>query len=398
MNLPGIENIEWSAEDKVLMRVDFNVPLDSEGNVSDDTRIRSALPSIKYLTEKGCNLILCSHLGRPNGVPTEKFTLFPVAKRLQELLNEDVIFINKNTGPTALNAVKNLTSGQVAVIENLRFNNGEKSNNPHFVKELAKLGTAYVNDAFGVLHRKHASVCGLAKSFDKKAVGFLIEKEHKALNSLFESDKKPMTAILGGSKVSDKIILMENLTHHASDIIIGGAMAYTFLKAMGKPVGQSKVETSKLEIAEQLIEKAQMRDVTLHLPIDHVTTKYFSEDAEAEIHEEIPEDQLGMDIGPKTIEAYAKVLSKAKSVFWNGPMGVFEWSHFSNGTKSIADELTQLEAYTVIGGGDSAAAVHKFGRADGIDHISTGGGASLALLEGDILPGLAAFVKKGGRK
>lgn len=391
MSLPSIDQLEWSADDIILTRVDFNVPFEN-GSITDDTRIRAALPTIRYLTEKGATIVLCTHLGRPGGKPTPELSVRPIAEHLRTLLEKEVIFVDQNIGSTAKAAIEHRGTAQIIVLENLRFDRGEKKNTPFFAKALANLANAYVNDAFGVLHRAHGSVCGAAELFSKKAVGFLIQKEYDSLTKLF--DQKPMMAVLGGAKVSDKIGLMENLIDCCSDIFVGGAMAYTFLKAQGIEVGVSRVEEDKLSLALDLLRLAELNKVQIHLPCDHVTIAKFDKEAPTSIHEQIPIDQMGVDIGPATIEQFTSLLANAKSVFWNGPMGVFEWEPCANGTKSIANTLGTIDAYAVVGGGDSAAATHKFGLADKIDHVSTGGGASLAFLEGEILPGVQVFMEK----
>ena len=389
MSLPSLESIAWGEEDIVLVRVDFNVPLD-EGKVADDTRIRAALPTIQFLLEKGCTLVLCSHLGRPGGEVDPVYTLKPVAEHLRNLLSQEILFVDQLKSLSSILELRGET--KIILLENLRFHKGEKKNTPEFSQRLAKSANAYVNDAFGVLHRAHASVAGAANLFEKKAVGFLIQKEYDALSKLFL--EKPMMAVLGGAKVSDKILLMENLIEHCSDIVIGGAMAYTFLKAKGIDVGKSRVETERLKLARDILRLAELKEVTIHLPCDHITIANFEEEAPISTLESIPEDQMGVDIGPKTIEAYTQCLAKAKTIFWNGPMGVFEWTSCETGTKSIAQVLAECEGYAVVGGGDSAAAASQFGYAEAINHVSTGGGASLAFLEGGTLPGIKTFVEK----
>ena len=391
MSLPSIDTIEWSADDIVLTRVDFNVPFE-DGHISDDTRIRAALPTLQYLIEKGATVVVCSHLGRPGGRTNPALSLKPVAEHLRTLLGKEVVFVDQNIGASAKAAIQNRGSAQVIVLENLRFDRGEKKNTPFFAKALAELANSYVNDAFGVLHRAHASVSGAAENFSKKAVGFLIQKEYTSLQKLF--NHTPMMAVLGGAKVSDKIGLMENLIDCCSDIFVGGAMAYTFLKAQGKEVGTSRVEENKLSLARDLLRLAELQEVQIHLPCDHTTIAEFSEDAATSVHEQIPSDQMGVDIGPATIKLFQERLQHAQSVFWNGPMGVFEWESCATGTKSIAETLSNIEAYAVVGGGDSAAATHKFGFAEKVDHVSTGGGASLAFLEGNVLPGVHVFMEK----
>ena len=391
MSLPSIHSIAWSEEDVVLVRVDFNVPLNEEG-VADDTRIQAALPTLQYLLDQGCTLVLCSHLGRPGGSPNKDFTLLPVATHLKSLLNQEVLFVDQTIGNTVSSAIEHRGNTKVIVIENLRFHKGEKKNLPDFSRSLAQLANAYVNDAFGVLHRSHASVAGVVKHFDKKAVGLLIQKEYEALNKIF--NEKPMMAILGGSKVSDKILLMQNLIEHCSDIFVGGAMAYTFLKAQGKAVGTSRVENDRLGLALDILRLAELKEVRIHLPCDHTTITDFDPQSPTETEESISEDRMGVDIGEKTRLQYTEILKTAKSIFWNGPMGVFEWESCVHGTLGIAQCLADIDGYTVIGGGDSAAAIKQFNLADRIDHVSTGGGASLAFMEGETLPGLKAFTEK----
>ena len=391
MSLPSLSSQEWSKEDVVLVRVDFNVPLNDEGEISDDTRVRAALPTLQYLLERECTLVVCSHLGRPKGTPNPAYTLKPVAEHLRTLLGQEVIFVDQTVGSAPKAALENRGSTQIILLENLRFQKGEKSNNSAFAKDLAHLANAYVNDAFGVLHRAHASVSAAAKLFKKKAVGFLIEKEYAALSKIY--DEKPMMAVLGGAKVSDKILLMESLIEQCNDIFIGGAMAYTFLRAKGIAVGTSRIEKDRIGLATDLLRLADLKNVNIHLPVDHITIETFDEAAPTEIEAVISENRMGVDIGPQTIEKYSLILKEAKSIFWNGPMGVFEWESCVTGTKSIAQTLCAIDGYTVVGGGDSAAAVQIFELADKIDHVSTGGGASLAFLEGEPLPGLKSFTE-----
>ena len=390
MSLPSLNTVDWNSDDVVFVRVDFNVPLEN-GIITDDTRITAALPTLQYLLDKGCTIVIGSHLGRPDGEPNPKYTLQPIAKHLSSLLETEVIFVDQCIGDTVKAAIENRGHAHVILLENLRYDAGEEKNAPGFSKALASLANAYVNDAFGVLHRAHSSVCGAAALFSKKAVGFLIQAEYDALSKLY--DDKPMMAVLGGAKVSDKIVLIESLIDNCTDIFIGGAMAYTFLRAKEIPVGISRIESDKLSLAKDLCRLAELKKVNIHLPIDHVTIAEFKETAAAEIHESIPADRMGVDIGPQTIAAYTQKLAEAKSIFWNGPMGVFEWESCAQGTKAIAQALVDVDGYAVVGGGDSAAAAQQFGFASSIDHVSTGGGASLAFLEGDVLPGVQVFME-----
>jgi phosphoglycerate kinase len=392
-NLPTIKDIDFSGE-RVLLRVDFNVPLDEEQNITDDTRIRAALPTIQHLLDQGASLVICSHLGRPKGTIVPQLSLEIVARHLQTLLERDILFVPDTIGKQAKTAAEALQPGEVLLVENLRFDPREKKDHGDFGTALAKLGTAYVNDAFGVLHRKHASVHTVALRHTKRAVGFLIEKEYNALVKLLTEDVSPLVAVLGGAKVSDKLVLLENLSKHCSDLCIGGAMAYTFLKAKGLNVGKSRVESDKIGLAKEILKVCETHNVNVHLPVDHITAGEFSEQAEPLLCTEIPEDQMGLDIGPQTQKAFFDIIQTAGAIFWNGPMGVFEWDAFASGTKSVGEALVKSSGYSVVGGGDSAAASKEFGYDDDISHLSTGGGASLALLEGDPLPGLIAFTQK----
>ena len=390
-NLPTIKDIDFSGE-RVLLRVDFNVPLDADQNITDDTRIKAAIPTIEHLLEQGASLVICSHLGRPKGSVVPTLSLEVVARHLQMLLDKDVFFVPDIIGSQALTAAQALQPGDILMIENLRFDGREKKDQVDFAQGLAKLGTAYVNDAFGVLHRSHASVHTVALQHTKRAVGFLIEKEYNALVHLLKPESAPLVAVLGGAKVSDKLVLLENLSKHCSDLCIGGAMAYTFLKAKGMRVGKSRVEGDKIGLAKDILDICASSNVHVHLPIDHITATEFSESAKAFVCTEIGDDHMGLDIGPQTQALFNEKIKQAGSIFWNGPMGVFEWEQFSSGTKAIGESLAKSSGYSVIGGGDSAAASKEFGYDDDISHLSTGGGASLALLEGDPLPGLNAFL------
>ncbi|MFN3966807.1 MAG: phosphoglycerate kinase [Endomicrobiia bacterium] len=383
---------------RVLVRVDFNVPLDENQNITDDTRIRETLPTINYLREQNAKIILMSHLGRPKGKPEEKYSLKPVAKRLSELLNQEVKMapgcVDSETKKLALG----LAPKEILLLENLRFNPGEEKNDSAFASELASLGEVFVQDAFGTVHRAHASTEGVAKYLPSCA-GFLLEKELEYFSKVLEKPERTFVAILGGAKVSDKIMVIENLLNKVDALIIGGAMAYTFLKSKGIKIGKSLVENEKFEIATKLLKKAEEKNVRLFLPIDHVIADKISEDANSqETHGvEIPDNWIGVDIGHMTINRIAPVIMQAKTIVWNGPMGVFEIEKFSIGTKKIAEivaNATKNGAVSIIGGGDTVSAVKKAGVQDKISHISTGGGASLELLEGKILPGIAVLPEK----
>lgn len=379
---------------KVLVRCDFNVPLDENQNITDDRRIRSSLPTIQYLIEEGARVILMSHLGRPKGEANPKFSLLPVANRLSELLEKEVVFAKDDLviSQAVKDKIDELKDGDVALLENTRFRKEEEKNDENFAKELASLGEIYVNDAFGTSHRAHASNVGVS-SYLPSAVGFLVEKEISIMGKALEDPERPFVAILGGAKVSDKIGVIENLLDKVDSILIGGGMAYTFLKAQGYEIGQSLLEEDKMDLALSLIEKAKDKGVKLLLPVDITIAKEFKNDTEIRIAgiDSIPEDWMGLDIGPKTLKLFSEEISKAKTVIWNGPTGVFEMENFSKGTYGIAKALVDSDATTIVGGGDSASAVEKAGYAAQITHVSTGGGASLELLEGKVLPGIAAI-------
>ncbi|MEG1469393.1 MAG: phosphoglycerate kinase [Anaerovoracaceae bacterium] len=381
---------------RVLVRCDFNVP-QKDGVITDDIRITAALPTINYLVENGAKVILMSHLGRPEGEANMKFTLKPVADRLSELLKQKITFIScdKVVDDKVKEAAFNLQDGQVMLLENVRFRKEETKNGADFAKELASLGEVFVQEAFGTAHRAHASTAGVA-DYLPAVSGFLIEKEVQFLGSAIENPERPFVAIMGGAKVGDKIPVIENLLKKVDVLIIGGGMAYTFFKAMGFEIGKSILDADNVLLAKELIEKAKTAGVDLMLPVDVIAAKEFSNDAEFAIYDrdKIPEDMMGLDIGPKTVEQLLVVLNKAKTVVWNGPVGVFEMPNFAQGTEAIAKALASSKAITVIGGGDSAAAVEQFGLADKMTHISTGGGASLEFLEGKILPGIAVIEDK----
>ncbi len=394
MNKKTIEDIAVAGK-KVLVRCDFNVPLDENKNITDENRLNGALPTIKYLVGQGAKVILCSHLGRPKGEFNEKYSLQPVAKRLSEMLGQEVKMAKDVIGDSAKELVAGLKDGEVMLLENVRYHKEEEKNDAEFSKKLAEFADVYVNDAFGTAHRAHASTAGVA-AYIPAVCGYLIQKEIEIMGGALSNPERPFVAILGGAKVSDKIGVIENLLEKVDYLIIGGGMAYTFLKAKGYEIGTSICEDEKLDLARSLMEKAQAKGVELLLPIENVCASEFSNDAERKIvpSDNIPSDFMGMDIGPKTIELFSEVITKAKTVIWNGPMGVFEFSNFAEGTKAVAKAVAESGAITIIGGGDSAAAVEQLGFADKMTHISTGGGASLEFLEGIELPGIAALNDK----
>lgn len=381
---------------RVLVRVDFNVPL-KEGKdgrliVSDDNRIRAAVPTIRAIIDRGGKAILVSHLGRPKGRPEPEFSLSPVAERLQELLGERVRFVSNTVGPAVEETVRSLPEGSVILLENTRFNAGETTNDPEFADRLARLADLYVNDAFGSAHRAHASTEGITHKVEQSAMGFLLQKEIEYLSKLVDEPEHPYVAVLGGAKVSDKIGVIENLVGHVDALLIGGAMSYTFLKAIGRRVGSSRVEDDKLDVAHDLYERAESKIV---LPSDHVIAQAIENDAERRtVRGDIPDGWMGLDIGPETIRTYRDHILKGRTVVWNGPMGVFEMPNFARGTFAVAEAMsdsTRRGALTVVGGGDSVAAIVQAGYADQVSHVSTGGGAMLEFLEGKTLPGIAAL-------
>lgn len=394
MNKKTIEDINVSNK-KVLVRVDFNVPLDDKGNVTDDTRIRAALPTIKYLLDNQAKVILMSHLGRPKGEFKPEFSLKPAAERLSELLGVDVTMAEDVIGDNAKKAVAEVKEGEVVLLENLRFHKEETKNDAEFAKALASFGDVYVNDAFGTAHRAHASTEGVAHYLPAVA-GYLINKELDVMGKALSNPERPFVAILGGAKVSDKIGVIENLIEKVDTLIIGGGMAYTFFKARGYEIGNSLLEADKVELAKALEEKAAAKGVKFLLPVDNVVAQEFKADAEHKVvdSDSIPVGWQGLDIGPKTRELFGEEIKNAKTVVWNGPMGVFEMPAFAKGTQAIAEYMSQCTGTTIIGGGDSAAAVQQMGYADKMTHISTGGGASLEFLEGKVLPGVAALNDK----
>jgi phosphoglycerate kinase len=393
--LASLSTSELSGK-RVLVRVDFNVPLDDQGNITDDTRIRAALPTIKHLTGNGSKVILASHFGRPKGKVNESMRLTPVAKRLSELLGQDVIKCDDCIGDAVAAAIAGMQNGQVALLENVRFYAEEEANDPEFSKKLASVADLYVNDAFGTAHRAHASTEGVTHYLNPSVAGLLIEKELEYLQNAIENPQRPLAAIVGGSKVSSKITVVETLLDKVDKLVIGGGMIFTFYKARGLNVGGSLVEDDFLELAKSLEAKAKEKGVKLLLPTDVVLADKFAPDANTQTVsvENIPDGWMGLDIGPDSVKMLQEELSSCKSVIWNGPMGVFEMDKFAAGTEGIARTLaglTKTGTCTIIGGGDSVAAVEKFGLADQMSHISTGGGASLELLEGKVLPGIAAL-------
>ncbi len=397
-NKKTIEDIDVSGK-RVIVRVDFNVPLDADRNITDDKRIVGALPTIKYLVEKGAKTILVSHLGRPKEGFEEKYSMKPTAARLGELLGKEVIMAKDVIGEDAKSKAASLKDGEVLMLENVRFHKEETKNDPAFVKELASLAEVFVNDAFGTAHRAHASTAGLA-DYLPAVSGFLIKKEIEFMGKALANPARPFVAILGGAKVSDKIAVIENLIDKVDTLIIGGGMAYTFLKAKGYHIGESICEDDKLELAKTLMAKAEAKGVNLMLPIGSMVAQEFKNDTEIKYvpSDAMPDGWMGMDIGSLTIEKFSKEIRKAKTVIWNGPMGVFEFPNFATGTKEIAKAVAESGALSIVGGGDSAAAVEQLGFADKITHISTGGGASLEYLEGKVLPGIAVLMDKNPRK
>lgn len=396
LNKKSIKDLDVSGK-KVLIRCDFNVPMNENGEITDDIRIASALPTIKYVIENGGKAVVMSHFGRPKGEPKPEYSLAPVAVRLGELLGKEVVFASDDNvvGENAKSAVENMKVGDVVLLQNTRYRKEEEKNGEEFSKELASLGDVYVNDAFGTAHRAHASNVGVS-SILPSAMGYLVEKEVEFMGKAMMSPERPFVAILGGAKVSDKIGVIENLLDKVDSLIIGGGMMFTFLKAEGCEIGKSLVEEDKLELAKELIAKAEAKGVKLMLPVDTVVASEFKNDVEFEEVDiqSIPADKMGLDIGSKTTALFADEIKSAKTVVWNGPMGVFEMPNYANGTIGVAKAMAECDGMTIVGGGDSAAAVEQFGFDKEMSHISTGGGASLEFFEGKVLPGIDSIQDK----
>ncbi|MEA4828322.1 MAG: phosphoglycerate kinase [Clostridium sp.] len=396
LNKKTVEDIQVQGK-RVLVRCDFNVPL-KDGVITDENRLVGAMPTIKYLINQGAKVILCSHLGKPKGEAKPELSLLPVAKRLSEMLGKEVVFAADSNvvGENAKAAVENMKNGDVVLLENTRYRKEETKNEDNFSQELASLADVFVNDAFGTAHRAHCSTVGVTKFVNESVCGYLIQKELQFLGEAVENPERPFVAILGGAKVSDKLGVINNLLDKVDTLIIGGGMAYTFLKALGHEIGKSLLEEDKIEYAKEMMKKAEDKEVKLLLPVDVTYADKFDENAEPKISEgrDIPADHQGLDIGPKTAEVFADAIKDAKTVIWNGPMGVFEFANFAKGTIAVAKAMAESNATTIIGGGDSASAVNNLGFGDKMTHISTGGGASLEFLEGIELPGIAALTDK----
>jgi len=395
-NKKSLEDINVKGK-KVLVRCDFNVPI-VEGKITDENRLLGAIPTIEYLVNNNAKVILCSHLGKPKGEPKPELSLSPVAARLSELLNKKIIFAADDNvvGDKAKSAILDMNDGDIVLLQNTRFRKEETKNEENYSKELASLCDLFVNDAFGTAHRAHCSTVGVTEFVKESVCGYLIQKELKFLGEAIENAEKPFTAILGGSKVSDKINVINNLLEKVDNLLIGGAMAYTFLKAKDYKMGISRVEEDKIDYALEMMDKAKEKGVKLYLPIDHVVATEFDKNANPVITEDenIQDGYMALDIGPKTRELYAEVIAKSKTIIWNGPMGVFEFENFNKGTIAVGEAMANCDGITIIGGGDSAAAVNIFGLGDKMTHISTGGGASLEFLEGKELPGIVALNDK----
>lgn len=396
MDFKGIDQLDMKGK-RVFIRVDFNVPMDEKKNeVTDDNRIRAALPTIQHALKQGAKVILASHLGRPKGAPEAKYSLGPVARKLGELLKKEIKLAPDCIGPAVEEMVKAMNPGEVIMLENLRFHKGEEKNDPAFAQSLARLAELYVNDAFAVSHRAHASVEAVARLFEEPAAGFLMKEELKYLNKVMLNPARPLVAVIGGAKVSGKLEVLKNLIERVDKILIGGGMAFTFLKSKGLNVGQSLVEDDLLQTAREILEAADRKGVKVYLPLDCVVADRMDPAARTQVTsvQEIPADGLGLDIGPQTIKTFGEALKGAKTVLWNGPMGVFEMAPFSHGTFSMVKQIVDSGAVSVVGGGDTDLAVHQSGQAERISYISTAGGAFLELLEGKKLPGVEALKKK----
>ncbi|AFS78103.1 phosphoglycerate kinase Pgk [Gottschalkia acidurici 9a] len=396
LNKKSIEDLDIKGK-RVLVRCDFNVPMNDKGEITDDIRIASALPTIKYIIENGGKAVVMSHFGRPKGEPNSKYSLKPVAERLSKLIEKEVVFADDDTvvGEKTKEIVSNMKDGDIVLLQNTRYRKEEEKNGDDFAKELASLGDVYVNDAFGTAHRAHASNVGVSK-YLPSSVGYLVKKEIDIMGKAMLDPEKPFVAILGGAKVSDKIGVIENLLEKVDSIIVGGGMVFTFFKAQGLEIGKSLLEEDKIDLAKELIEKAKAKNVDLLLPVDIVVGKEFKNDTEFKTVDidGIPDDYMGLDIGEKSIELFSKTIKEAKTVLWNGPMGVFEMSNFAKGTEGIAKAMAESEGVTIVGGGDSAAAVEQTGLDKQMTHISTGGGASLEFFEGKVLPGIEDIDEK----
>ncbi len=395
MNKMTINDIDVKGK-RVLVRVDFNVPVDDKGNITDDRRIKAAIPTIKTLADRGAKVILVSHFGRPKGGPDNKYRMDNMAKRLGELMGTTIVKVNDCIGDEPKNAIANLAPGGIVLLENVRFYKEEEANDEGFAKKLSELADVYVNDAFGTAHRAHASTAGVAKFLKPAVSGYLMQKEIDIMGKALSNPERPFVAILGGAKVADKLGVIKNLLEKVDTLIIGGGMAYTFLKAQGGEIGQSLLDAEKIDFAKEMVAKAKAKGVQLLLPVDTVVTDDFKNPtlSKTVASNQIPAELQGVDIGPETIKIFSEAIADAKTVVWNGPMGVFEVAQFAVGTRSVADALTKCKGTSIVGGGDSAAAVEQMGFAEKVSHVSTGGGASLEFLEGIELPGIAVLTDK----
>ncbi|TCL69928.1 phosphoglycerate kinase [Hydrogenispora ethanolica] len=395
MNKLSIDDIDVKGK-RVFVRVDFNVPVDDQGNITDDRRIKAAIPTIKSLSDRGAKVVLASHFGRPKGGPDNKYRMDVMGKRLSELLEKPVVKVNDCIGEEPKNAISAIDPGGVVLLENVRFYKEEEANDEAFAKKLAELADIYVNDAFGTAHRAHASTAGVAKFLQPAVAGYLMQKEIDIMGKALSNPERPFVAILGGAKVADKLGVIKNLLEKVDTLIIGGGMAYTFLKAQGYEIGKSLLDAERIEFAKEMLAKAKEKGVQLLLPVDTVVTDSFKQPtfSKTVTATQIPADLEGVDIGPETIKQFSEAITGAGTVVWNGPMGVFELPQFAVGTRAIAEALTRCKGTTIVGGGDSAAAVEQMGFAEKMSHVSTGGGASLEFLEGIVLPGVAALSDK----